>query len=60
MMWSHLPLRSLIDMQRRQAIQDAGAEIAQLHADGYDADADRLLDELHVRIESWKREAGVS
>lgn len=53
-MWSHLPLRSLIDLQRKAALEKAGAEIKALYDYGDGPAADRLLDELGERIRLWR------
>lgn len=52
-MWAHLPIRSLIDLQRRAAVVEMGEKARRLRAEGYDVDADRVLDELGERIRSW-------
>jgi hypothetical protein len=53
-MWTQLPVRSLIDMQRQAAVQAMGAEIRRLYDEGYHVDADRMLDELSERIRGWR------
>jgi very-short-patch-repair endonuclease len=53
-MWTHLPVRSLIDMQRQAAVQAMGAEIVRLYEEGYHVDADRMLDELSERLRGWR------
>jgi very-short-patch-repair endonuclease len=55
-MWSHLPVRNLIDMQRQATVQAMGVEIVRLYDEGYRVDADRLLDELGERLRGWREE----
>jgi len=55
-MWAHLPVRSLIDMQRREAFLRMGEHARELLADGYPMDADRVLDEMNDRRRGWIEE----
>jgi hypothetical protein len=57
-MWSDLPARNLLGLQRQAAVKATGRQVRALLAEGYDVDADQLLDELHQRIQSWKQEDG--
>jgi hypothetical protein len=56
-MWSHLPLRGLLDVQRAQALYEMGERARVLLAEGYAVDADRVLDEMVERRRSWLEEA---
>lgn len=53
-MWENLPIRSLIDWQRQEAIRVMGEQARALLAEGYAVDADRVLDEMAARMRSWK------
>lgn len=55
-MWSYLPISSLIDMQRRAAVEKTGEQIRRLYEQGYVVDGDRLLDELGERMAQWQQE----
>jgi hypothetical protein len=55
-MWSHLPVRSLIGIQRDAAVAQMGEEARALLAAGYAVDADRVLDGIADRIRSWEEE----
>lgn len=57
-MWSHLPVRSLIDKQRLAAVEAMGRRALALHEEGYPVDRDRVLDELSDRLRSWREERG--
>ena len=59
-MWSHLPVRDLIDLQRKAAIDEMGERARRLLAEGYAVDADRVLDEMAERIRGWAEHGGVS
>lgn len=52
-LWNHLPVRSLIDMQRQAALTEMGERARRLLAEGYGVDADRVLDEMVDRERSW-------
>jgi hypothetical protein len=52
--WSHLPVRSLIGLQRDAAVAQMGEEARALLAAGYAVDADRVLDGIADRIRSWE------
>jgi hypothetical protein len=54
--WSHLPVRSLIGLQRDAAVAQMGEEARALLAAGYAVDADRVLDGIADRIRSWEEE----
>jgi len=53
-MWGHLPVLTLIDMQRQETIRQAGARILRLQEEGYMVDADRELDALADRMRAWE------
>jgi hypothetical protein len=55
-MWDYITPRYLIDWQREAAFKTMGEEARQLREEGYDVDADRVLDEMAVRREAWRRE----
>lgn len=55
-MWSQLPARNLIHLQRMAWLAAAQREIKELHEDGYSVEVDCLLDELNERIRSWNEE----
>jgi predicted kinase len=55
-MWNHLPVRNLIDMQRRAALEQMGEQARLLLAEGYAVDADRVLDEMNERKRAWMEE----
>lgn len=57
-MWDYLPISSLMDMQRRETVRQAGERILRLHEEGYSVDADRVLDELGERMQAWQDENG--
>jgi hypothetical protein len=54
--WDYLPISSLMDMQRRETVRQAGERIQRLHEEGYSVEADRMLDELGERMRSWSEE----
>ena len=56
-MWNHLPVRNLIHLQRIAALKKMGQEAAALFAEGYAADADRVLDEMNERKRAWQNES---
>lgn len=56
-MWNHLPVQNLVDLQRIAALKKMGQEAHDLHAQGYTADADRVLDEMNERRRRWMEEA---
>lgn len=55
-MWSDLPVRNLVSMQRQAAIAQVGREVKRLHEEGYAVEADKLLEQLHERIQIWRAE----
>jgi hypothetical protein len=56
--WSHLPVRNIIDKQRLAAVEAMGQRALALHEEGYPVDRDRVLDELSDRLRSWLEERG--
>jgi hypothetical protein len=56
-LWNHLPVRSLIDIQRRAALEQMGEQARLLLAEGYAVDADRVLDEMNERRRQWREVA---
>jgi hypothetical protein len=56
-MWSHLPARNLIDLQRKAALEHMGQRARSLLAEGYAVDADRVLDEMSERRQRWDDDA---
>ena len=55
-MWDHLTPRNLLDWQRDAALNTMGHQARAFLRDGYPVDADRVLDEMNERRESWRRE----
>lgn len=53
-LWNHIPVRSLIDLQRAAALEAMGREARALLAEGYAVDADRVLDEMAERRRAWE------
>ena len=56
-MWTHLPVRNLIDLQRMAAVKAMGQQAKALYDEGYHVDGDRVLDELNDRRRQWREEA---
>lgn len=54
-MWDWITPRTLIDFQRSAAIEQMIQEAAGLYAEGYDTDADRVLDEMTERRRAWEQ-----
>ena len=52
-MWDYLPIKSLMDMQRKEAVLKMGMEAKELYDQGYYVDCDRKLEEIHTRMSSW-------
>lgn len=52
-MWDHLPIQNMIDLQRAAAYKRMGEHARELLAEGYAVDADRVLDEMAARRQSW-------
>jgi hypothetical protein len=50
-MWDHLTPQSIMDLQRKAALQHMGEEAKRLLDEGYSADADRILDEMLARFD---------
>lgn len=59
-MWSHLPVRDLIGLQRKAAIDEMGERARRYLEEGYPVDADRVLDEMAERIRGWAENGGAS
>lgn len=54
-MWNHLSPKSLIDLQRKAALEQMGGrEARDLLAYGDGPGADRILDEMAERQRSWE------
>jgi hypothetical protein len=56
-MWDWIIPRNLIDMQRKAALDYMGEQARLLLADGYAAEADRVLDEMAARRAAWDKES---
>lgn len=54
-MWAYLTPANLIDIQRACALREMGLRARALLAEGYAADADRILDDLNDRMADWAR-----
>lgn len=46
-MWDYITPRNLADWQRESTLKLMGEEAKQLLAEGYEVDANRILDEMH-------------
>jgi hypothetical protein len=55
-MWDHLPAHNMIALQRAAAYKRMGQEAAELLAQGYALEADRVLDEMIECRRRWEQE----
>lgn len=55
-MWDYLTPRNLLDWQHENAFKAMGERARALLAEGYAAEADRVLDEMTARRELWRRQ----
>jgi predicted kinase len=55
-MWDHLPVHNMISLQRAAAYKRMGQRAAELLAEGYAVEADRILDEMIERKRQWEQE----
>jgi hypothetical protein len=55
-MWDHLPVHNMIAIQRAAAFKRMGQAAADLLAEGYAAEADRILDQMIERRRQWEQE----
>ena len=56
LMWAHLPVGRLMDMQRKAAWEKMGQDARTLLLEGYAYEADRILDEMIQRRTAWEAE----
>jgi hypothetical protein len=55
-MWDHLPVHNMISLQRAAAYKRMGQQAAELLAQGYAVEADRILDQMIDRKLQWEQE----
>lgn len=52
-MWDWITPENLISMQRKTALNHMGEQARVLWKDGYETEADQVLDEMNERRASW-------